>query len=69
MSEALASAARVTDGAARVEIDLPFRPPYDWPRLLRFLAGRAIPGVETVSDGAYLRAIEYRGAHGVLTVR
>ncbi|GAB7534387.1 DNA-3-methyladenine glycosylase family protein [Burkholderia sp. 3C] len=55
--------------AARVEIALPFRPPYDWPRLLRFLAGRAIPGVETVADGAYLRAIDYRGASGVLSVR
>lgn len=46
-----------------------FRPPYDWPRLWHFLARRAVPGVETVSDGTCLRVIEYRGAHGVVTVR
>ncbi|QJP73089.1 DNA-3-methyladenine glycosylase family protein [Burkholderia glumae] len=55
--------------AARVEFALPFKSPYDWPRVLRFLGGRASPGVETAADGAYLRAIDYRGASGVLTVR
>jgi AraC family transcriptional regulator, regulatory protein of adaptative response / DNA-3-methyladenine glycosylase II len=32
-----------------------YRTPFDWNGLLTWLAGRAIPGVETVADGAYIR--------------
>jgi AraC family transcriptional regulator of adaptative response / DNA-3-methyladenine glycosylase II len=32
-----------------------YRTPFDWNGLLTWLAGRAIPGVETVADGAYVR--------------
>ncbi len=49
-------------------LELPFKPPFDWPRLLRFFAGRATPGVEAVEDGAYLRAIEWAGDSGTLMV-
>jgi AraC family transcriptional regulator, regulatory protein of adaptative response / DNA-3-methyladenine glycosylase II len=38
-------------------VRLGFRPPMAWPRLLNFLAGRAIPGVESVEAGRYWRAI------------
>ena len=36
---------------------LSYRPPFDWERLLAFLSRRAIPGVETVSDGVYFRTV------------
>jgi AraC family transcriptional regulator of adaptative response / DNA-3-methyladenine glycosylase II len=36
---------------------LSYRPPLDWLRLLAFLSQRAIPGVEAVQDGAYLRTV------------
>lgn len=49
-------------------LELPFRAPYDWPRVLRFFAGRATPGVEYVDDGAWRRAIDFRDASGTLTV-
>lgn len=49
-------------------LSLPFVEPYDWPRVLRFFAGRATRGVETVEAGAYRRAIEWRGAAGTLSV-
>jgi AraC family transcriptional regulator, regulatory protein of adaptative response / DNA-3-methyladenine glycosylase II len=39
-------------------IRLGFRPPLSWPWLLKFLAGRAIPGVEVVEDNRYWRAIQ-----------
>ncbi|AOJ82408.1 3-methyladenine DNA glycosylase 2 [Burkholderia savannae] len=52
-----------------VALELPFKSPYDWRRVLRFFAGRAIPGVEAVEDDAYLRTIDYRGVTGALTVR
>ena len=50
-------------------LELPFKAPFDWPRLLRFFAGRATPGVEAVEDGAYRRAIDWAGDSGTLTVR
>ena len=50
-------------------LELPFRAPFDWPRLLRFFGGRATPGVEAVEDGAYRRAIDWAGDSGTLSVR
>ena len=40
---------------------LPYRPPYDWTRLLAFFEMRAIPGVESVAEGAYRRVIRVDG--------
>lgn len=51
-----------------VRLQLPFVEPYDWPRVLRFFAGRATLGVETVENGAYQRAIEWLGDPGTLSV-
>lgn len=51
-----------------VNFELPFKAPYDWPRVLRFFAGRATPGVEAVEDGTYRRAIEWNNASGTLAV-
>lgn len=50
-------------------LELPFKPPFDWPRLLRFFSGRATPGVESVEDGTYRRAIDWQGDSGLLSVR
>ena len=47
-------AARETDALTFV---LPYRPPYDWTRLLAFFETRAIPGVESVAGGVYRRVI------------
>src|SRR6266851_3283444 len=43
---------------------LRFRPPYDWPGMLAFLAPRATPGVESVELGCYRRSISLGGNHG-----
>lgn len=48
---------------------LPYRPPYAWEPLLAFLAARAIPGVEAVADGTYLRTVRFGEADGWLAVR
>lgn len=40
---------------------LGYRPPYRWERMLRFLAERAIPGVDLVKDGAYWRTVRVPG--------
>jgi AraC family transcriptional regulator of adaptative response / DNA-3-methyladenine glycosylase II len=51
-----------------VRLVLAFRPPLAWDALLRFLAARAIPGVECVSDSAYHRTVEIGKHRGWLSV-
>ena len=47
---------------------MPFTPPYDWDATARFLAERAIPGIESVQDGVYRRTIMLDGSPGVLEI-
>jgi AraC family transcriptional regulator, regulatory protein of adaptative response / DNA-3-methyladenine glycosylase II len=46
-----------------------YRPPYDWKSILEFLSARAIPGVESVTDGEYRRTISLDGRTGTIAVR
>lgn len=48
---------------------LSYRPPYAWEAVLRFLAVRAIPGVEHVRDGQYGRTFVLGGKPGQLSVQ
>jgi AraC family transcriptional regulator of adaptative response / DNA-3-methyladenine glycosylase II len=52
-----------------VTLRLRYRPPYDWECMLAFLEARAIPGVEVVENGRYLRTVEVDGAMGSIEVR
>jgi AraC family transcriptional regulator of adaptative response / DNA-3-methyladenine glycosylase II len=54
--------------AGALSVHLAYRPPYDWDAMLSFLAARAIPGIETVSDHVYRRSIAIGGVFGVLSV-
>lgn len=47
---------------------LRYRPPFDWDRMLRFLAARATPGVEAVESGSYKRSILLNGIAGTFEV-
>lgn len=47
-----------------VVVELDYRPPFAWDRLLAFLDLRAIPGVEAVRDGAYHRAVHLPDGRG-----
>jgi AraC family transcriptional regulator of adaptative response / DNA-3-methyladenine glycosylase II len=62
--ERLASLASSGD----VTLRLDYRPPLAWDALLGFLAYRAIPGVESVLDGAYLRTVTLNGKRGWVRV-
>ncbi|HTL37815.1 MAG TPA: AlkA N-terminal domain-containing protein [Kofleriaceae bacterium] len=53
-------------GAPTLRLD--YREPYDWPRILGFLRGRAIPGVEIVGDGFYRRVVHLGGHVGEIRV-
>lgn len=48
--------------------EVAYRPPLDWQTLLRYLAGCAITGVETVEDNRYLRTVRLGQQQGWLTV-
>jgi AraC family transcriptional regulator of adaptative response / DNA-3-methyladenine glycosylase II len=53
---------------AAVTLRLRYRPPYDWPSMLGYLEARAIPGVEVVESGTYLRTIGIDGFTGSVQV-
>ncbi len=55
-------------GEKEVVLRLSYRPPYDWESMLAFLRARAIPGVEIVDSGRYLRTVEVEGAMGSIEV-
>jgi AraC family transcriptional regulator of adaptative response / DNA-3-methyladenine glycosylase II len=56
----------VADGG--LSLRMPTAEPYDWPANLAALAGRAIPGVESIVDGVYRRTITLDGDPGLLEV-
>jgi AraC family transcriptional regulator of adaptative response / DNA-3-methyladenine glycosylase II len=47
-----------------VTLILGYHPPYHWEKILRFLTGRAITGVETVKDDEYMRTVHLVSAEG-----
>jgi len=57
------------EGTHLLRLMLPYREPYDWNRLVGFLAARAIPGLERISGGQYQRAIRVGDSQGVVEVR
>lgn len=60
---------RVTNVAASAfSVQMPYRTPFDWERLLAFFSARATPGVEKVHAGRYLRSIAIGDARGIVDV-
>jgi AraC family transcriptional regulator of adaptative response / DNA-3-methyladenine glycosylase II len=58
------------DAGDALVLRLAYRPPYNWPEILRYLAGRAIPGVEAVDldQQRYRRSVRVGDAAGWLQV-
>jgi AraC family transcriptional regulator, regulatory protein of adaptative response / DNA-3-methyladenine glycosylase II len=48
----------LTDG---IEMNLPFKPPYDWQAIIRFYQSHAIPGVERVRGDSFVRVFRSEG--------
>jgi AraC family transcriptional regulator of adaptative response / DNA-3-methyladenine glycosylase II len=57
------------EAARSLVLRLDYRPPLAWEQLLGFLRGRAIPGVEVVSETEYRRVVRLGGRTGWLGVR
>jgi AraC family transcriptional regulator, regulatory protein of adaptative response / DNA-3-methyladenine glycosylase II len=66
-----APAAAGAAAAAGLVLRLDYRPPYAWGHVLRFLAARAIPGVEAVdvAAGVYRRVVRDGATVGTIEVR
>lgn len=48
--------------AQKIEVLLPYKPPFCWDELLRFFQHRQIKGVEYVAENAYRRSIRFKEA-------
>src|SRR3984885_15250102 len=53
---------------AGVTLRIRYLSPYDWDSILSFLQARAIPGVEVVENGRYLRTVDIDGLTGSVEV-
>jgi len=65
----LRTAKSPTSTGEPLTVRLACREPFDGEHLLRFLAARAIPGVESVDEHGYSRALRLAGGTGVVSVR
>jgi AraC family transcriptional regulator of adaptative response / DNA-3-methyladenine glycosylase II len=52
-----------------IELQLAYRPPYDWDHLVSFLGARAIAGVEHVDAHEYTRTLAAASGHMIVNVR
>jgi AraC family transcriptional regulator of adaptative response / DNA-3-methyladenine glycosylase II len=64
---------KASDGVSMVAgetsvLQLSYRPPYDWEGILRFLAARALTGVEHVTDRSYARTVQLGNATGWIRI-
>jgi AraC family transcriptional regulator, regulatory protein of adaptative response / DNA-3-methyladenine glycosylase II len=64
-----ADATGTTPADTALTLQLSYRPPMDWDGLLRFLAARALRGVEHVTTDAYLRTVRLGERTGWIAVR
>jgi AraC family transcriptional regulator of adaptative response / DNA-3-methyladenine glycosylase II len=60
--------AAVASPDPEISLLLPYRPPYDWSAMIRFLKVRAIAGLEVVTNDSYSRVIELDKVSGSITV-
>jgi AraC family transcriptional regulator, regulatory protein of adaptative response / DNA-3-methyladenine glycosylase II len=57
-----------SDGSDGYRFRLSYRPPYDWPQVIGFLAARATPGIEAVDAGRYQRTIAIGETTGTIAI-
>ncbi len=56
-------------GTDALVLKLPFKPPFDWNRMVTFFSLRAVPGIETCDAAAYRRTIRAGDTTGIIEVR
>jgi AraC family transcriptional regulator of adaptative response / DNA-3-methyladenine glycosylase II len=56
-------------GKNTIEVNLPFKSPYDWQAIIRFYQSHSIPGVERVTEDSFTRAFRLENTIGCVRVR
>ena len=51
-------------GSDALTLRLAYRPPLAWDTMLRYLAARAVPGIEAVDNHCYVRSVQWQGLAG-----
>jgi AraC family transcriptional regulator of adaptative response / DNA-3-methyladenine glycosylase II len=62
------SKAEGEQASAAISLRLGYRPPFDWNRILAYLGGRAIPGIEKVEEDTYRRTYRLGDRTGTIEV-
>ncbi len=57
-----------TRGRDSIEVDLPFKSPYDWQSIIRFYQSHSIPGIERVADDSFARVFRLDNTIGFVQV-
>src|SRR5215472_14246025 len=55
--------------ATETEINLAFKPPYDWQTIIRFYVSHPIPGIERVTEESFERVFRVWNTIGFLQVQ
>lgn len=55
--------------ASVLELNLSYRPPYNWDAMLNFLAGRSIPGIDRVDKKRYRRTVSIGDVSGMIEIQ
>ncbi len=58
-----------TGTAEALQLQLSYRPPYDWQHMQKFLSARAIPGLEHCSENSYGRTFQWLETTGYFTAK
>ena len=58
-----------TRGRDVIEVNLPFKSPYDWQTIIRFYQSHSIPGVERVTEDSFTRLFRLENTIGCVRVR
>jgi AraC family transcriptional regulator of adaptative response / DNA-3-methyladenine glycosylase II len=57
-----------TGDSGGIEINLPFKPPYDWQTIIRFYQTHLIPGLERVTENSFARVFRIANVIGIVSV-
>src|SRR5687768_13705486 len=57
-----------TRGRDGIEVNLPFKSPYDWQSIIHFYKSHSIPGVERVADDSFTRVFRLGNTIGFVQV-
>ncbi|MGZ8423552.1 MAG: DNA-3-methyladenine glycosylase family protein [Candidatus Binatia bacterium] len=56
------------DDTDAIEIELPFKSPYDWQAIMRFYQSHLIPGLERVTASSFERVFHIAGRSGIVRI-